>query len=46
MEYFSLNAAIAKADELRNANISRANEEDSNIPVNQEQEKLMKGENN
>lgn len=35
-----------KADELRNSNLSRAKEEDSNIPVNQEQEKPMKGENN
>ena len=32
--------------ELRNANISRGKEENSNIPVNQEQEKHMKGENN
>ncbi len=35
-----------KADELRNPNISRAKEETSDIQVNQEQEKLMKGENN
>lgn len=35
-----------KADELRNSNLSRAKEEDSNIPVNQDQEKPMKGENN
>ena len=35
-----------KADELRNSNLSRPKEEDSNIPVNQEQEKSMKGENN
>ena len=35
-----------KADELRNPNISRAKEENSNIPVNQEQEKNTKGENN
>ena len=34
-----------KADELRNPNISRAKEENSDIPVNQEQEKTMKGEN-
>ena len=35
-----------KADELRNPNISRAKEENSDIQVNQEQEKSMKGENN
>lgn len=36
-----------KADELRNPNISRAKEENSDIQVNQEQEKkTMKGENN
>ena len=33
-----------KADELRNSNLSRAKEEDSNIPVNQEDVKPMKGE--
>ena len=35
-----------KADELRNSNLSRAKEEDSNIQVNQEQEKPTKGESN
>lgn len=35
-----------KADELRNSNLSRAKEEDSNILVNQDQKKPMKGENN
>lgn len=33
-----------KADELRNSNLSRAKEEDSNIPNNQEDVKPMKGE--
>ena len=33
-----------KADELRNSNLSRAKEEDSNIPINQEDVKPMKGE--
>lgn len=33
-----------KADELRNSNLSRAKEEDSDIPVNQEDVKPMKGE--
>ena len=35
-----------KADELRNSNLSRAKEEDSNIPVNKEKEKPTKGESN
>lgn len=34
----------SKADELRNSNLSRAKEEDSNIQVNQEDVKPMKGE--